>query len=307
MLRPAHYFCFVAILSCCCLTSANAQLNVLSAGNPAQGWRKSQLASLKQQLGDPSIRGELREELAAQLKWLEAWKPGALTAEALWEKPASIPAPSVEPIIDPDRVAEALRARLFGPEAKPTTRDTTELQKLLAEHSGDIGIRQLHLHWLDQEQYRKTYPDEIADAAIRLVGLLDQLKPVTKEIQAAKAFCLYRRTRALAYREMPEVIKEKPIEDPVKFEASLIGAYNQLVAFSGKGRSEFILVEIRMLRRDHFYGRALNLLTDHSVNIERQWFLKKQRDLLRELGWEAPAKEAAAIYQKAFPEAEDAN
>lgn len=50
----------------------------------------------------------------------------------------------------------------------------------------------------------------------------------------------------------------------------------------------------------------LPLLTDHATNIDPQWFLKKQRDLLFELGWDTPGKEAAEVYQKAFPEAVEA-
>ncbi|MEZ6138458.1 MAG: hypothetical protein R3C53_26545 [Pirellulaceae bacterium] len=299
----ARFSFTLAVLLCSC-QAAKAQLGVLSAGNPTKEWRKTQLALLEQQLGDSKVKGELREELLAQQKWLTAYQPGGLTEKPLWEKPESVPAPVAEPIVDPNETAADLRERLLGPKAKPTTKDTTELQELLVDNSGDIGIRQLHLHWLDQKQYRKDYPDEIADAAIRLSGLLEQLKQ-TEEVRLAQAYCLYRRARALAYRELPDVIEKKPIEDPEKFEAELVGAYNQLISAAGAGRSEFILMDIRMLRRDHFYGQALVLLTDHASNIDRQWFLKKRRDLLREIGWQAPAKEAAELYAKAFPNESD--
>jgi hypothetical protein len=278
-------------------------VSVLSAGNPAREWRTTQLAILKQQLQDKAVVGEFREELLAQQKWLTAWKPGGLGEEPLWPAAADIKKPVEEPVVDPSGLAADLRERLFGEGAKPTTADTTALQELLAAHSGDIGVRQLHLHWLDQNQYRKTYPREIADAALRLFGLLEQVKPQSKEVQEARAFCLYRRVRALAYCELPDVVKAQPIEDLKEFEAELLGAYNQLEKLGGKGRSEFILIEVRMLRRDQFYGLALQQLTDHAQHIDKQWFLKKQRDLLQELGWEFPAKEAAAVYAKAYPQA----
>jgi hypothetical protein len=283
--------------------SVRGQVSVLSAGNPAREWRTTQLEILKQQLQDKAVDGAFREELLAQQKWLNAWKPGGLGEEPLWPAPADLKKPAEEPVVDPAELAADLREKLFGAGAKPTVADTTALQELLAAHSGDIGVRQLHLHWLDQKQYRKTYPREIADAALRLFGLLEQVKPQSKEIQQAKAFCLYRRVRALAYRELPEVVKAQPIEDPKEFEAELLGAYSQLTKLGGKERSEFILIEVRMLRRDRFYGRALQQLTDHAQQIDRQWFLKKQRDLLQELGWEFPAKEAAAVYAKAYPQA----
>lgn len=291
----------------CCLLSVGArttlaQLNVLSTGDAKKEWHKTQLLLLEQQLEDETVTGELREEVLAQQKWLSTWKPGALTDEPLWEAPRSVAKPLQEPVVDPNGLAADLRARLLGPKAKPTIKDTNSLQELLARHSEDVGVRQLHLHWLDQTQYRKTYPRQIAAAAMRLLGMLEQMEPEDEEVQLAKAFCLYRRVRALAYRELPEVLREQPLEDPEQFESELLGAFDQLIALSGKGRSEFVLIENRMLRRDRFYGRALVQLTDYAEQIEPQLFLKKRRDLLRELGWEQPAQEAAEIYALAFPE-----
>lgn len=307
-IRLAGVGLLYAMLSCALsvvLFSGNAvaQVSVLSAGNPAREWRATQLELLKQQLQDKAVQGAFRDELLAQQKWLTAWKPGGLGGEPLWPAPADVKKPMQEPIVDPSGLAADLRKKLFGAGAQPTTADTTALQELLTAHSGDIGVRQLHLQWLDQKQYRRTYPREIADAALRLFGLLEQVKPQSKEIQQARAFCLYRRVRALAYRELPEVAKALPIEDQKEFDAELIGAYSQLTKLGGEGRSEFVLVEVRMLRRDRFYGRALAHLTDHAEQIDTQWFLKKQRDLLRELGWEFPATEAGAVYAKVYPQA----
>ena len=280
---------------------AQAQLSVLSRGNTDEKWRDAQLDSIRLQLKDSAVKGELKDELEAQAEWLGSWNPGELTTKPLWssEKRGRY---LVEPIIDPSKKATALRGRLLGKDAKPTVKDTKALERLLKEESGDVGVRQLHLHWLDQRHYRKTYPDEIAVAAIRVVGLLEQLKPQTKEVQVAKAFCLYRRGRALAYRELPEVVAKRPIPDQDKHNAKLLGAYNQLTEMVGSGRAEFILLDIRMLRRDHWNGRALALLEGYGGQIEEQWFLKKRRDLLQELGWEGAYREAAEIYASEYPE-----
>jgi len=307
-IRPVSTGLLYAMFTCALsvvLFSGNAmaQLSVLSAGNPAREWRSTQLELLKQQLQDKAVQGAFRDELLAQQKWLNAWKPGGLGGEPLWPAPDDVKKPVEEPVLDPSGLAADLRKKLFGAGAQPTTADTNALQELLAAHSSDIGVRQLHLHWLDQKQYRKTYPREIADAALRLFGLLEQVKPRSKEVQQARAFCLYRRVRALAYRELPDVAKAQPIKDQKEFEAELIGAYNQMIELGGKRRSEFVLIEVKMLRRDRFYGRALALLTDHTEQIDNQWYLKKQRDLLRELGWEFPAKEAGEVYAKAYPQA----
>lgn len=298
--------CVVSCLIAATSPLARSQLSLLSSGNPAKEWRTTQLAQLDQQLDDGAIQGALRQELLAQKRWLASWTPGSLSEQPQWEPPESMAPKQAEPIVDPEGRAAELRERLFGEQAHPTIKDTQKLQSLLLEYPEDIGLRQLHLQWLDQRQYRKTYPVEISDTALQLFAMLGQLSSEEENIQVAQAYCLYRRTRALAYRELPDVVTKKPIEDPEKFEGELIGAYNQLISVAGAGRPEFILVEIRMLRRDRFYGRALVLLTDYAEHVEPEWFLKKRRDLLRELGWEAPAKEAAAIYAEAFPQAAEA-
>ena len=301
MLRPA-----VCRIVCCVIVvaanSASAQLNVLSKGNPASDWRKGQLEQLAKQLADEAVEGPLREELQAQQKWLEAWLPGKLTDQPMWEADVASGPPITEPVLDPQGSAAELRERLLGESAQPTTAETDQLQRLLAEHPRDVGLRQLQLQWLDQPQYRKLFPDEIADTARLLVELLDEVQPASSQVQQVRQFCLYRQCRALIYRELPEVLKEKPLVDPQQHESALIGAYRQLVEAAGTGRPEFILVEIRMLRREGFFGRGLVLLTDHGRQIDHKWFLKKRRDLLREMGWELPAREAAAVYAAKFPD-----
>lgn len=289
-------------LFCSSTTTIHAQLGVLSRGDTDLKWREAQLEILDQQLAAKEVDGNLREELSAQRAWLKSWAPDKLTDKPILSGDRA-KGRFVEPIVDPEKRATALRRRLLGEKARPTVKDTKKLEALLAEFSGDIGVRQLHLHWLDQRQYRKDYADEIAEAASRLAGLLEQVKPQTREIQVARVFCLYRRGRALAYRELPEVVAKKPIENPKDHEAKLLGTHAELVGLVGSGRPEFILLEIRMLRRDRWFGRALQMLETHGEQIDKQWFLKKRRDLLKELGWEKAYEEAAAIYATEFPNA----
>lgn len=281
--------------------AAVAQLTVLSAGNRTVKWKDTQLDTLQAQLKEQTSAGGLSLELEAQIKWLKAWEPKSLGTEPIWESPPT-KGRYIEPALDPAKKASALRERLLGEGAKPTKRDTSRLEKLLAAFPNDIGVRQLHLHWLDQLQYRKQYADEIAEAAQRLIGLLEQVKPQSREVQVAIVFCLYRRGRALAYRELPDVVARSPISDPDKHSAALLGTYSQLISMVGEDRPEFILLQIRMLRRDRWYGRALQLLESNGAVIERKWFLKKRRDLLGDLGWQEAAKEAAAVYAREFPE-----
>jgi hypothetical protein len=106
----------------------------------------------------------------------------------------------------------------------------------------------------------------------------------------------------LAYRELPDVVRQTPIDDPERLNQEIESAYQDLIARVGTGRSEFILLEIRMLRRAKFYGQALALVEKYGSVIQPRWYLKKRRDLLKELQWDFPSAEAAKIYANEFPD-----
>jgi hypothetical protein len=283
--------------------AACAQLTLLSEGDTLGKWRTAQLETLQRQIDDANVAVELKAELQAQRKWLSAWKPKQLAAEPLWAS-RNEGKPLVEPVIDPGQRWQPLRERLLGETAQPTSQDTQELRQLLEEYPEDVGVRQLHLHWLDQTQYRKTYPEEIAAVALHLAALLERLPP-SEEVGLARAFCWYRRGRALAYRELPDVLAAKPLADPAANDADLVGAYRQLKELMPGTHAEFVLLDVRMLRRDQWNGRALVLLEDFGKQVPKQWLLKKRRDILRELAWAGPAEEAAQLYAVEFPEQVD--
>lgn len=283
---------------------AFAQLTILSRGDADAKWRSSQMSVLEQQLAEAGLGDELKQELESQQKWLRHWRPGQLTEKPLWESDLSLE-PYSEPVVDPEQRAGKVREVLLGDNATPTTADTKSLQKLLQQYPEDVGVRQLHLHWLDQLQYRKTYPDEIAEAALRLAAMLEGLSAESNssELTRARAHCLYRRGRALAYRELPDVVAKQPIENPDAHAAALLGTYRQLKQLVAESRPEFVLLDVRMLRRDRWNGRALVLLEDFGDQLSQQWFLKKRRDLLRDLGFLPAAAEAEKLYAQRFPEA----
>lgn len=283
------------------MPEVRGQLTVLSAGNVNLTWRSTQLELINGQLADAEIKGKLRDELEAQREWLSSWKAGSLSTSS-WADQAEGRRLPEEPTVDPTGKASPLRARLLGDKAQPTLKDTQALANALKASPNDVGLRQLHLHWLDQKQYRKEYAGEIAEAAGKVATMLAELQPQDEQLKLARGYCLYRRARALVYRELPEVVAQKPIQDLKLHEAELVSAYRQLIELVGSDHPEFILIEIRMLRRDHWYGQALMLLEKHAKAIEPKWFLKKRRDLLSELGWTAPAQEAAQVYAQAFPE-----
>ncbi len=292
-------FLFVALTA----KVALAQLAVLSAGDEVASWRQAQLAHLKEQLETAKpLSKEMQDELASQKTWLELWKPGGLSSEPNSKQAASTKPKLVEPVVDPNGKATRLRSRLLGPKTSPTQNDTQALEELTQEYPEDVGVIQLQLHWLDQRQFRKEYAPDISELAAKLDGQLQQLIP-TEQVKSARAFCLYRRARALAYRELPQVIAKHPIQDRKSHNAALLAAYGELVNLVGEGRSEFVLLRVRLLRRDGWHGKALRILELHGRMIDRQWYLKKRRDLLKDLGWGAAYAESAEIYAREFPEA----
>jgi hypothetical protein len=269
------------------------QLNILSSGKPGLQWKNTQLQLIEQQLNDASVKGPLRSELEAQKRWLSEWNSGSLS-EKPWMKQSTKAKLFTEPTIDPARKAGALRKRLLGEGAKPTEKDTTELQAALNKFPNDLGLRQLYIHWLDQRQYRDEYASVIVENAVSLAGLLEQGKQ-TEATKLARAFCYYRAARALIHLESEEALAKKPIVNPQKHESQLLGIYNQLGDLVGHSRPEFILFEIRMLRRDNWFGRALVLLEESAEVVDTKWYLTQRCDLLKDLGWQQPAKEADDI------------
>jgi hypothetical protein len=295
---------FIALLSqTITLTSAHAQLTVLSKGNAALEWQKLQLSQIAAQLSDKGVTGGLRQELEAQQKWLQTYKVGRLTEEPIYGSAIREVEMWVEPILDPSKKSSKIREKLLGPKATPTSKDTEQLRSALGEFPEDIGLRQLQLHWLDQPQYRDAHAKDIADAAERLAGLLDGSEIAGEEKKKALAFTWYRQARALGYRQDPDVVLKHPLSDEQRKEvdAKLVGTYTQLIELVGNGRPEFSLLEIRMLRRDKWFGRALDVLENNGASIEPRWFLEKRRDLLRDLNWKPAADEANTIFAAAFP------
>lgn len=291
---------------------AQIQLLVDPEAGAAHAWKTAQIESIAEQLDKPELPDELRAELSSQKQWLEAWIPGELTSGSLWPEPKAISQQTAwkEPVLDPNGRAAAVREKLFGRSAKPTRQDTQALTQLLSKFPDDLGVRQLHLQWLDQYQYRKTYADEIVVAADIYLKLLSETQATEllpeEALKRGRAYGLYRKVRGLAYRELPEVVAKSPIPDVQAHTAALLGTYAELKQTAGEGRAEFILIEIRMLRRDHWHGRGLRRLEDYGQRIDPKWLLKKRRDILSDLAWEIPAKEAAALYEKEFPQAAQA-
>lgn len=309
--------------------SALAQLQTLSAGDADRQWREAQLQALDRQLADTNLPEELKREITAQRAWLDAWDPKPAARKAPGQEAPSGDAesgaadnkkdqkgerlpgkenrrgkeqpPMKEPIIDPNGRAKELRERLFDPERPATSADTKALQNALSDHSGDVGLRQLQLHWIDQPTYRDTLWKEIGNAADRVLALLSD-QPASEETKAAAAFANYRKARALAHALAGRPLRGTKVAGVDKLSAdqreqmqNAIGeCWRQIETLVGTGHPEFFQLEIYSLRRYGWSGQALELLERHAEAVDEVAYLTERQAILESLGWTAPAEQTAA-------------
>ncbi|MGN6547017.1 MAG: hypothetical protein ACTHK7_18320 [Aureliella sp.] len=311
------------------------QLKTLSAGDADQQWREAQLQAFDRQLADEKLPKELIREIKAQRAWLEDWDPksqsagaeagaeSATTKSPAAEAPADEAAgkqstqeeqkqkqdkagakdlkPLDEPNIDPEGRAKELRARLFDPKRPATAADTKALQTALAEHSGDVGLRQLQLHWLDQPIYRDTHWQEISNAADRVLALLADL-PASEETKAAAAYANYRKARALAHALGGRSLRGGKIagvdklsaDEREQLENAIAECWRQIETLVGAGHREFFQLELYNLRRYGWSGQALELLERHADAVDPLAYLAERQSILEALHWTAPAERTAA-------------
>ncbi len=260
----------------------------------ARGWRTEKMAELDRRLERSGADDPMNDEWLARRDWLRRWEPGKMPSapdEASAPNRSAGDAVEKRPLVDePDLSQTASAADQLGPTPREQLERANRLQRRL---------------WrLDTLEDRKDNLIETADVALqldqtleRLIGQLDSgPSEVREDLRWALAYARYRRARAIAYRELPDVLESLPIDDAEAYEQQLAAARDRLQRTFAQPRAEFVLFEIRMLRRADWRGQALRRLEQFAWAIEAKWYLKKRRDLLDELGWGPPHREAAELY-----------
>lgn len=273
--------CSLLTLSWTALASAQSPVPaVAGADTDAAAWQQNQLAELGRQLAAASDQATATE-LRARTAWLQAWQPGRMDRLDAFE-PEQHTLRSEPDLTD-------LRGQV--PEAaEPALQRAIDLQQRLRR--------------LDAVDVRKDNLHETVAVGEQLVHALQSIPRETLNeksrgsLKWAIAFTLYRQARALGYQELPDVVQRQPIDDPEALDRRLRQVHAELTSVFDESQPEFVLLDVRMLRRDENYGRALQLLERHRATILGKWYLKKRRDLLEELGWVPPWKEAASIYRE---------
>ena len=258
---------------------ACAPISVWSQPPPesAEAWRHNRLSALTQRLaGETTASG--RAEILARRNWLTDWKPGQMQGVRAEQSKRN-------------QLQEEPRLRKLPRPAGFAANDWLQAIEL-----------QTRLLAIDTRELRKENLQRTIPLANELDGLLSrklspELQTLETEAGWSLAFTRYRLTRALAYRELPDVIDRWPIQHQQRYESQLQAAYQRLIEITKQQRREFILIDDRMLRRAGDRGRALELLEANRDYIDAKWYLKKRRDLLKELGWDAPHQEAARLYE----------
>ncbi len=265
----------ILVLASLAIDSTAADPNEIDA----LSWRSEQVDAITERIQNADSDDE-RLEYVARQTWLRRWKPGRMS-----------PAPTHSPI-ESELVEEPLLEKL----RMPTGVDPNAWQQMIASQRRLLAV--------DTDDERKENLPTIIGLAKNLEEVLaDQLPPESQQLAAPTGWVLaytrYRLGRALAYRELPVVRERWPISNSDHYQEQLAAVYQRLTNQTNRSRPEFILLEDRMLRRSGNKGRALELLEANRQSIEPKWYLKKRRDLLKELGWEPAYQEAARLYLEA--------
>lgn len=245
----------------------------------AQRWRGRTLEAVVVQIHSARSDSE-RREYEARRSWLRRWDPGQMPS-------APADAPDESGLVEEPRLGELER---------PESVDASVWQSMVA--------MQDRLFVTDTDDERKENLPTTIELARQLEAAMstqfaDESNSLATPTAWAIAYTRYRLGRALAYRELPEVREAWPISDPDRYEDALNDVFERLAEQTKGNRREFILLQDRMFRRAGKKGRALELLEANRRSIEPKWYLKKRRDLLQELGWDPPYREAAQLYLEA--------
>ena len=192
---------------------------------------------------------------------------------------------------------------LNWPEHQIQIEELSQRIETLTPDNRKLAVTRLHL--IDSEA-RKQRLEEVVKLSDRVIKLIPKRKlqsyfgirhspesaedkKLHKEMESAKTDlidALYRKGRALAYMELPDVTKDHPIENKEKHDQLFESNFEQLTNWVDTTTKDYFLLHIRRDRRKGNYAQAIQLLNKHSGK-EQPVYLhhKKRRDLYELLDW----------------------
>ena len=161
-----------------------------------------------------------------------------------------------------------------------------------ADFPSELAALRDRLLRLDEPNVRKSNLPEIIEVADHLIHRLERLEGIHL---VHLADVIYRKGRALGYRELPDVAARFPIQDQRGFDEEFETTFRRLQKFVDVTQPEYVLLAVRRERRRGNRGLAMDLLeTYRRRHPSPVWYHRKQCDLMRELGFEDAAYQTAA-------------
>ena len=150
------------------------------------------------------------------------------------------------------------------------------------------------LERLDHRDHRKTRLTEVVAAADAVIATIDIDKLArTLGRRGGRSAdrdvlidALYRKGRALAYMELPDVIKKHPVADKPAHDKAFKDNFKELSNWVDTTEKKYVLLHIRRERRRGRPAVALKWLQKYYPGTPPNfWYVKKRRDLFENLGW----------------------
>ncbi len=195
--------------------------------------------------------------------------------------------------------------------------------RLLKQKPDNLEVLLQRLHHLDNvPAFRKQHLTEVVEAADAVIALIDEnkiqqnaarvglpgdakaqrLHQQAVKLRETLVDTLYRRGRAIGYRELPEVLKKQPIADPQAHHQAFEANFAELRRWVDTTEKKYFLLHVRRERRLGHFGQALATLNkqmqDAPLNF---WYHKKRRDLYTDLGWSTLASWEQRWLMRMFP------
>lgn len=173
----------------------------------------------------------------------------------------------------------------------------------LNSKSRTLLVARLHLADNDDRKERLGKVIELADTVIqsikprqisRYFGQKHSLKTAEEKSRHSNMEdgrrdlidALYRKGRALAYMELPDVVLKNPIKDQTAHDEAFEENFQQLTKWVDTTTEAYFLLHIRRERRKKNYAQAVQLLNKHSKSGQPVYLQhKKRRDLYELLDW----------------------
>ncbi|MEW4487034.1 S8 family serine peptidase [Thalassoglobus sp. JC818] len=189
-------------------------------------------------------------------------------------------------------------------------KDQEEIERLaerilaIDEDNLDVHVERLHLADDDDRKKHLGTVVELADQVIdhipqnkirkyfdrRRTQSTSEEKETKKKWETARKHlidAIYRKGRALAYMELPDVIEDHPIDDPKQHEKEFDANFQLLSSWVDPTSKDYFLLQIRYDRRRGNFGEALKILNKNFGSGQPVYFhYKKRRDLYELLGWD---------------------